>query len=105
LHFYSQIAIPDLGSSIIFNLQSNIIEKLSADNKNGTEKILAGDGCVHLAVRGKSTIGRAQRIPAAQSHLLRWCSATMYHIACVAPPCICPCGARNVDYCTFATGC
>ena len=28
-----------------------------------------------------------------------------YHIACVAPPCICPRGARNAAYCTFTTGC
>jgi hypothetical protein len=35
-------------------------------------------------------------VPAARGHLLRWRSSTMYtDIACVAPPCICPRGARN----------
>ena len=35
-------------------------------------------------------------VPAARVHLLRWRSSTMYtDIACVAPPCICPRGARN----------
>ena len=38
----------------------------------------------------------ALRVPAARGHLLRWRSSTMYpDIACVAPPCSCPCGARN----------
>ena len=70
----------------------------------------------------------AQRVPAAQGHLLRTpimlgiigaCSSTMSKLrldgspqclhcaasACVAPPCICPCGARNAACCTFTTGC
>jgi hypothetical protein len=29
----------------------------------------------------------------------------MRHIACVAPPCIYLCGARNAAYRTFTTGC
>ena len=38
----------------------------------------------------------ALRVPAAREHLRRWCSSTMYtDIACVAPSCICPRGARN----------
>ena len=38
----------------------------------------------------------ALRVPAARGHLRRWRSSTMYtDIACVAPPCICPRGARN----------
>ena len=38
----------------------------------------------------------ALRVSAAQGHLGRWRSSTMYRdITCVAPPRICPCGARN----------
>ena len=70
----------------------------------------------------------AQRVPAAQGRLLRTpimqsiigaCSSTMSKLrldgspqclhcaasACVAPPCICPSGARNAACCTFTTGC
>ena len=60
-------------------------------------------------------------VPAAQGHLLCTLimlgiigarSSTMsklrldgHHIACVAPPYIYPCGARNAAHCTFTTGC
>jgi hypothetical protein len=38
----------------------------------------------------------ARRVPATQGHLRRWRSSTRYRdIACAAPPCICPRGARN----------
>ena len=38
----------------------------------------------------------ALRVPAARGHLRRWRSSMMYiDIACVAPPGICPRGARN----------
>jgi len=38
----------------------------------------------------------ALRVPGGAGHLLRWRSSTMYtDIACVAPPCIYPRGARN----------
>ena len=38
----------------------------------------------------------ALRVPAARGHLRRWRSSEMtMDIACVAPPCICPRGARN----------
>ena len=38
----------------------------------------------------------ALRVPAARGHLRRWRSSTMtIDIACVAPPGICPRGARN----------
>ena len=39
-------------------------------------------------------------------HLLCWRSSTMcIDIACVAPPCICPRGARNPTHSTFTTDC
>jgi hypothetical protein len=44
-------------------------------------------------------------VPAARVHLLRWRSSTMYtDIACVAPPCICPRGARNAMPSNSRTG-
>ena len=47
----------------------------------------------------------ALRVPAARGHLRRWRSSTMYtDIACVAPPCICPRGARNATPCNSRTG-
>ena len=47
----------------------------------------------------------ALRVPAARGHLRRWRSSTMYtDIACVAPPCICPRGARNAAPSNSRTG-
>jgi len=47
----------------------------------------------------------ALRVPAARGHLRRWRSSTMYRdIACVAPPCICPRGARNATPPNSRTG-
>ena len=47
----------------------------------------------------------ALRVPAARGHLPRWRSSTMHtDIACVAPPCICPRGARNAAPLNSRTG-
>jgi len=44
-------------------------------------------------------------VPAWQRHLPRWRSSTMcIDIACVAPPCICPCQARNAASSITRTG-
>ena len=48
----------------------------------------------------------ALRVPASRGHLPCWYSSTMCtDIACVAPHCICPRGARNAAHCTFNAGC
>ena len=55
--------------------------------------------CASLTTSNAAIAGQppcALWVPAARGHLLRWRSSTMCtNIACVAPPCICPRGARN----------
>ena len=55
---------------------------------------------VHIVDTSNAEITRNPHVPfgfrAARRHLLRWRSSTIYtDIACVAPPCIFPRGARN----------
>jgi hypothetical protein len=47
----------------------------------------------------------AQRVPAAQGHLLRWRSPMMSLHRLRRAAMHLPCGARNAAYCTFTTGC